>query len=111
MGTIKMIWGLDQTGPAVSGTVTMEAVDAPGSCNACHRNKTGTFSGTIDGTTLAMTMSFPTGGDGDATPACSATLIGTASNVATTPLTAVYSGVDSCEPPASNGTLVMTHAP
>jgi len=109
MGTIKVTWGLDQKGSSITGTVTMQAVDAAGSCNSCHRNKTGTFSGTIEGTTLAMTMSFPTGGDGDATPACSATLVGTASNVATDTITAAYSGVDSCEPPASNGTLVMTH--
>jgi len=109
MGTINLTWGLGQTGSAVSGTVTMEAVDAAGSCNSCHRSKSGTFSGTIDGTTLAITMSFPTGGAGDATPACSATLTGTASNVATDTLAVAYSGVDSCEPPASNGTLVMTH--
>ena len=109
MGTIRLTWGLDQTGSTVSGTVTMQAVADAGSCNSCHRNKTGTFSGTIDGTTLSMTMSFPTGGNGDATPACSATLVGTASNVAAETLTAIYSGVDSCEPPASNGALVMTH--
>jgi hypothetical protein len=88
----------------------MQAVDATGSCNSCHRTKTGTFSGTIDGTALSMTMFFPAGG-ADQTPLCSATLTGTASNAGADTITVAYSGVDSCEPPASNGTLVMTHSP
>ena len=110
MGTINLSWALTQTGSAVSGTVQMQAVDAAGSCNSCHRNKSGTFSGTIGGTTLALTMVFPSGGAGDPTPACTATLTGTASNMATGTLTVAYSGVDSCEPPAENGTVVM-HSP
>jgi hypothetical protein len=110
MGTISLTWGLNQTGADLSGTVSMQSLDAPGSCNSCHRTKTGTFSATINGTTISMTMFFPTGG-ADLTPACSATLTGTSSNVATNTLTVAYSGVDSCEPPASNGTLVMTHSP
>ena len=110
MGTINLSWALTQTGSAVSGTVQMQAVDAAGSCNSCHRNKSGTFSGTIGGTTLALTMVFASGGAGDPTPACTATLTGTASNMATGTLTVAYSGVDSCEPPAENGTVVM-HSP
>ena len=110
MGTINLICGLTQTGSTVSGTVQMQAVDAAGSCNSCHRNKAGTFSGTISGTTLALTMVFPPGGAGDPTPACTATLTGTAPIVATGTLTVAYSGVDSCEPPAQNGTLAM-HSP
>jgi len=110
MGTINLTWTLSQTGSALSGTIAMQAVDAAGSCNFCHRTKTGTFSGTIDGTRLSMTMVFPTGGAEDQTPACRATLTGTASHVATDSLTAAYAGVDSCEPPASNGTLVMTRS-
>ena len=110
MGTISLTWGLNQTGSDLSGTVSMHSLDAAGSCNSCHRTKTGTFSGTINGTTISMTMFFPTGG-ADLTPACSATLTGTSSNVATDTLTVAYSGVDSCEPPASNGSLVMTHSP
>ena len=110
MGTISLTWGLNQTGSDLSGTVSMQSLDAAGSCNSCHRTKTGTFSGTINGTTISMTMFFPKGG-ADVTPECSATLNGTSSNVATDTLTVAYSGVDSCEPPASNGTLVMTHSP
>ena len=110
MGTINLTWGLSQTGSALSGTVAMQAVDSTGSCNSCHRTKAGTFSGTIDGTTLSMTMFFPNGGS-DQTPACSATLTGTAANVSTDRMTVAYSGVDSCEPPADNGMLVMTRSP
>ena len=111
MGTINLTWGLNLTGGStLSGTVAMEAVDSTGSCNSCHRTKTGTFSGTIEGTTLSMTMFFPKGGS-DQTPACTATLTGTAANVSTNRMTIVYSGVDSCEPPADNGTLVMTRSP
>jgi hypothetical protein len=110
MGTISLTWGLNQNGSDLSGTVSMQSLDAAGSCNSCHRTKAGTFSGTINGTTISLTMFFPTGG-ADLTPACSATLTGTSSNVATNTLTVAYSGVDSCEPPASNGTLVMTHNP
>lgn len=110
MGTINLTWGLSQAGSTLSGTVAMQAVDSTGSCNSCHRTKTGTFSGTIDGTTLSMTMFFPAGGS-DQTPACSATLTGTAASVSTDKITVAYSGVDSCEPPANNGTLVMTRSP
>ena len=108
MGTINLTWALTQTGSVVSGTVLMQAVAAAGSCNSCHRNKSGTFSGTINGATLALTMAFPTGGAGDPTPACSATLTGTASIEATGTLSVAYSGVDSCEPPAQNGSVVMS---
>ena len=108
MGTINLSWALAQTGSNVSGTVQMQAVAAAGSCNSCHRNKSGTFSGTISGTTLALTMAFPTGGAGDPTPACSATLTGTASIGATGALSVAYSGVDSCEPLAQNGSVVMS---
>src|SRR3979490_905202 len=110
MGTINLTWGLSLTGSTLSGTVAMQAVDSTGSCNSCHRTKTGTFSGTIDGTTLSMTMFFPTGGS-DQTPACSAALTGTAANVSSARTTAIYRGFDSCEPPTNNGTLVMTRSP
>jgi hypothetical protein len=109
MGTISLTWALTQAGSAVSGTVQMQPTDT-NACNSCHRNKSGTISGTISGTTLALTMFFP-GNPGETTPICTATLTGSGSNLTTASLTAAYSGVDSCEPPALNGTLVMTHSP
>ena len=111
MGTIILTWGLIQTGASISGSVKMQAVDTAGSCNSCHRNKSGTFSGTVSGTAVTLSMSFPTGAADDPTPACSATLTATASSVAGDALAAAYSGVDSCEPPALNGTVVMTRNP
>ena len=76
-----MTWSLTQTGTNVSGTVATQAVNpTDGSCNSCHRNKTGTFSGTIAGTALTITMFFAAGAAGDPTPACQATLTGAAPN-------------------------------
>ena len=111
-GATIVTWALTQTGTNVSGTVKTQAVDPTDvSCNSCHRNKTGAFSGTIAGTTLALTMFFAAGGTGDPTPECTPTLTGTASSIAKDTLTASYSGADSCEGPFLNGTLSMARHP
>jgi len=108
-GATKVTWSLTQTGTAAEGTVKTEAIDpTDGSCNSCHRNKSGTFSATISGTTLTLTMFFAAGVNGDPTPACTATLTGTASQIDAQSLAATYSGADSCEGPFLNGTLLMT---
>ncbi|MBI3490881.1 MAG: hypothetical protein HY047_03685 [Acidobacteria bacterium] len=108
-GATIVTWALTQTGANVSGAVKTQAVDPnDGSCSSCHRNKSGTFSGSIDGTTLMLTMHFAAGADGDPTPACTATLSGTASTAVANQLAAVYSGADSCEGPFLNGSLPMT---
>ena len=107
-GATIVTWALTQTGTSTSGIVKTEAVDpTDGSCNSCHRNKTGTFSGTMSGTTLTLTMFFAAGVTGDPTPECTATLTGTASRVAADTITGAYSGADSCEGPFMNGRLVM----
>ena len=111
-GSTIVTWTLSQTGANVSGTVKTQAVDQnDGSCGSCHRNKSGTFTGAIDGTTLRLTMFFAAGVDGDPTPACTATLSGTASTAAANQMTAVYAGEDSCEGPFLNGNLPMTRQP
>jgi hypothetical protein len=111
-GAVVVTWALDQTDTSVSGTVSTRAVDpTDGSCNSCHRNKTGTFSGTMIGNTLTLTMFFPSGTSTDPTPICTATLSGTGSSVSPGAFNAVYSGSDSCEGPFMNGTLTMTHQP
>jgi hypothetical protein len=108
-GATAVTWSLTQTGATVSGTVKTQAVDQnDGSCSSCHRNKSGTFAGSIDGATMTLTMHFAAGADGDPTPACTATLSGSASLAAVNQLTAVYSGADSCEGPFLNGNLPMT---
>ena len=106
-GQTAVTWTIAQSGTNVSGTVTTQ-FPSDGTCNSCHRNKTGAFSGTIDGTTLALSMFFPTGGAGDPTPLCSATLSGAASNIRSGELTFLYSGEDTCEGPFLNGTVPMT---
>jgi hypothetical protein len=111
-GAMVVTWTLNQTDANVSGTVSTTAVDPnDGSCNSCHRNKTGTFSGTINGNTLTLTMFFPSGTAGDPTPICTATLTGSGSNASPQTFTAVYSGSDSCEGAFMNGTITMARQP
>jgi hypothetical protein len=105
-------WSLTQNGASVRGTVTTQAVDpSDGSCNSCHRNKSGTVTGTISGSTLSLTMFFAAGVNGDPTPACSATLAATANAVTERMVTAQYTGEDTCEGPFVNGTLTMRRQP
>jgi hypothetical protein len=109
-GATHVTWSLTQTGDSIAGTVETQAVDpADGSCGSCHRNKSGTFTGTMSGTTLTLKMFFAAGADGDPTPACAATLTGSASSGSSADqLLATYSGSDSCEGAFENGMLSMT---
>ena len=109
IATTIVTWTLTQTGASVSGTVTTLSTDSPNTtCNSCHRTKTGTLSGTIDGTTLTWTASFP---GGDLTPICTATLTGTVSGITETSLSGVYTGEDFCEGQFLNGTLTLARQP
>jgi hypothetical protein len=111
-GTTTVTWTLAQTGDTISGTVKTQAVDpADGSCNSCHRNKSGTVSGTISGRTASLRMFFAAGADGDPTPICSQTLDGTASSAADGRLTGTYSGADTCEGQLANGALALARRP
>jgi len=111
-GAITVAWSLTQSGDSVSGTVKTQAVNPnDGSCNSCHRNKSGSLLGTISKSTLNVTMFFAAGGNGDPTPACSATLTGRMAIVAEPSLTVDYAGADTCEGPFMNGTLVMVRPP
>jgi hypothetical protein len=106
--TIRVTWVVTQTGSTVSGTVeTLPFDTSDGSCSSCHRVKTGTFSGTISGTALTLTMDFPEPSGGP-TPACAVTITGFAATIANDAFTTAYSGTDSCEVPILNGTLEMT---
>ncbi len=107
-GTTVVTWTLSQNGTQVSGTVQTRAPDPDdGSCNACHRNKSGTFAGAIAGDVLAMNLQFSAGVAGDPTPICSATMVGSAASLAGQ-LSGAYTGSDSCEGAFLNGTLTMT---
>jgi hypothetical protein len=110
-GVTVVNWSVTQVGDSVSGTVTTRAPDpADGSCNACHRNKSGTFTGTLSAGTLTMTMAFAAGVDGDPTPICSSTMSGSAAAVAGAvgALSGSYSGSDSCEGAFLNGRIAMS---
>lgn len=108
-GSTRVTWQLSQSATALSGTVKTQAIDpTDGSCGSCHRNKSGTFTGTISGDIVSLTMFFAAGADGDPTPACTATLVGSASANAADELLTTYSGSDSCEGAFERGTLSMT---
>jgi hypothetical protein len=108
-GTTVVNWTIAQSGSDVAGTVTTRAPDpADGSCNACHRNKSGTFTGTIAGDVLTLTLTFAAGVNGDPTPICSATMTGSASRIAAGDLSGVYTGSDTCEGPFLDGRLTMS---
>jgi hypothetical protein len=107
-GATSVSWVLMQSGANVSGTVRTSAVNPDdGSCSSCHRNKSGTVTGTLSGSSLTLTMFFAAGGDGDPTPACSATLTVSSTSVSTTQVASTYSGSDTCEGAFANGTMTM----
>ena len=107
-GTTVVSWSLTQSGASVSGTVSTRSTNpTDGSCNSCHRNKSGSVAGTVSGASFTMTMTFAAGASGDPTPACSATMTGTASAVSTGMISGGYAGSDTCEGEFKNGTLTM----
>jgi hypothetical protein len=111
LGPAILTWSLTQSGDSVSGTVSMRPVNvADGSCASCHKSKDGTFTGTVSGTNLALTLFFPAGGQGDPTPACSISLVGTASNVTELAIAGTYTGSDPCEG-IFDGTMAMSRKP
>jgi hypothetical protein len=107
-GATSVTWTLTQSGDSVSGTVRTQAVDPnDGSCNSCHRNKSGTVTGTITGTSVSEGLFFAAGADGDPTPICSQTLDGSASRSNDGRIVGTYSGADTCEGQLANGTLSL----
>ena len=111
-GSAALTLVLTQTGSAIAGSVAMKAIDdstAPrNDCAACHKNKPGTVSGTLSGTTLALVMLFPSGDKADVTPACSFKIDGSALNVTSGSVTGTYAGGDSCEGEFTDGALRLS---
>jgi hypothetical protein len=108
-GAERMTWMLAQAGSALSGTADLAPLDAAdGSCASCHKFKTGTVTGSLSGNALAMTLTFPSGGDGVPTPMCTIVFTAAATGVDGGRINATYTGNDSCEGPFSGGTFVMT---
>jgi hypothetical protein len=111
MGTTIVSWRVTQSGASVTGTVTTQSTDAPGTCASCHRSRTGALTGTISGTTLTWTATFPADPGNDPTPACAATLTGTIPDITADSVSGTYSGADTCEGQYTNGTLTMARTP
>jgi hypothetical protein len=108
-GAEKMSWMVAQNGSALSGTADLAPLNAAdGACASCHKFKTGTISGSLSGTSLAMRIVFPAGGDGVPTPMCTITFDASATGVNGSRIDAAYTGDDSCEGPFVGGTFVMT---
>jgi len=108
-GAEKMTWMLTESGAAISGVADLAPMNAAdGSCASCHKFKAGTVSGTVSGSTIAMKLVFPAGGDGVPTPMCTITFSAVASTVARDRIEATYTGDDTCEGPFTGGTFVMT---
>src|SRR5437867_13309893 len=58
-GAERMSWMVAQTGTALSGTADLAPLNAAdGTCASCHKFKTGTISGSLSGTSLAMRIVF-----------------------------------------------------
>jgi len=110
IGTMLVTWKLTQTAENVLGTVTTQSTDLPGTCASCHRSRTGALSGTISGTTLTWTVSFPADPANDPTPSCTATLHGAISDITQDSPSGPYSGQDSCEGLYTDGTLTLARA-
>jgi hypothetical protein len=106
-GTTVVTFTMMQSGAMVTGTVTTQSTDAPGTCASCHRSRTGTLSGAISGGTLTWTATFPADAAHDPTPICTATLSGTIPDIAADSVSGTYSGSDSCEGQYTNGSLAM----
>jgi hypothetical protein len=107
-GPTTVAWTLTQSGSTVAGTVRTAALHPDdGSCGSCHRNKSGTVTGTVSSASLMLTMSFAAGVDGDPTPECSATISVSSVSVSGAAVAATYLGSDTCEGAFNNGTLAM----
>jgi len=105
-GPETLTWTLTQVGSTVSGPVQMAPRFQDGSCASCHKDKKGTVAGTLSGTTLKLTLTFPAGGD-VVTPLCAISFEAEARGVTGGRISATYQGADSCEDPFTGGTFEM----
>ena len=111
-GAAILKWALTQTGNTVLGSAISRPADpTDGTYASCHKNKIGTLSGTVSGTTLTLTMFFPAGSDAEPTPMCSVTVDAAAPSITVARITGAYSGADSCEGPFADGILAMVRQP
>jgi hypothetical protein len=100
-------WTVTQTGDRISGSVVMDSADrTDGSCGSCHKQKTGTLTGTLSGGALALMLDFPAGG-ADITPLCGIIINATTMDVTAGRIAAAYTGTTTCEGPIADGTFAV----
>lgn len=101
-------WNVTQTGDQLSGSAVLDSADRnDGSCGSCHKQKTGTLSGTLSNGALTLTLDFPEGGT-DITPLCGITMHVATSDMAAGRIAATYTGTTTCEGPITDGKLTVT---
>ena len=106
-GAETFVWTVTQTGERLTGTAVLDSTNRnDGSCGSCHKQKSGTLSGTLSNGALSLTLSFPEGGS-DITPLCGMTMNATTKDVAAGRIVATYTGTTTCEGPITDGTLVV----
>jgi hypothetical protein len=99
---------MTQSGERLSGSVVLDSANrTDGSCGSCHKQKTGTLTGTLSNGALALTLDFPAGGS-DVTPLCGITMNATTSDIAAGRIAATYTGTTTCEGPIADGMLTVT---
>jgi uncharacterized protein (TIGR03437 family) len=98
-GPGTMTWKLTQTGVTVNGT--MQAATPSGAIAF-----SGSFSGTLNGSTLPFTINVAAGGV-TGLPSCTVTMNGTVTSITPSTLSGTYSG-SSCGGPFSNGQFKLT---
>ena len=107
-GRETLVWTVTQNGSGFSGRADMRPLDAAdGSCASCHKFKSGTVTGTINGTMVTIKLVFPAGGEGVPTPMCTIVFDLSAAGASTERIAGMYSGDDSCEGSFEGGTFTM----
>ena len=95
-----MLWQLEHSGAAVSGSLTMTDTTA-GNVGQ------GTVTGTVSGSSLAFTLRIPVGGFGGTWTSCSAEVTGNAQFTSSS-ITGTYTGSNSCSGVITSGQLTLS---
>jgi hypothetical protein len=107
-GAETFTWTVTQNGDQLSGAAVLNSASPDdGSCGSCHKQKTGTLSGTLSNGALTLTLDFPAGGS-DITPLCGITMHATTREIAAGRIATAYTGTTTCEGPITDGTLTVT---
>ncbi|MCU1385342.1 MAG: hypothetical protein JWL71_4039 [Acidobacteria bacterium] len=109
-GPEMFTWTLTQVGDRLTGSAVLDPADPnDGSCGSCHKQKHGTMTGTVANGALTLTLDFPDGG-ADITPLCGITMHAATSDIASSRITASYTGTTTCEGPITDGKFTVTRS-